>query len=117
MKRSALWACNLAILPLGIGLTGAAHAQASLEGAGERSTIDCNGGDAEITGSTNQVTVTGACKRLTVEGSGNVVAAQMAAQSTISVTGTNNHVTWTASGQARPRTSSTGVGNSIARAH
>lgn len=93
-----------------------AHAQAVLEGAGQTSTLDCAGGEGHITGSSNQVTVEGGCKLLTVEGSGNIVTAAMAAQSSIKVVGTSNQISWTAPGQAKPKTSSTGVGNSIVRA-
>ncbi len=92
------------------------HAQAVLEGAGEDSTIDCGGGAAEVTGTSNHVTVEGACTSLKVEGSGNVVMADMAERSSIQVTGTSNAVTWRAPGKAVPKTSSTGVGNSIKRA-
>lgn len=110
---------RLFLLALGAmvaGITPVAMAQASLEGSGEKSTIDCGGADAHVIGSSNHVRVTGDCTLLTVEGSGNVVIAQMAAKSTISVVGTSNAVTWQAPGQSRPKTSSTGVGNSIARA-
>ncbi len=91
-------------------------AQAVLEGSGEESTIDCGGGAAEVTGTSNHVTVEGACSSLKVEGSGNVVMADMAERSSITVTGTSNAVTWRAPGKAVPKTRSAGVGNSIRRA-
>lgn len=99
-----------------LALTTPAWAQAVLEGSGETSQIDCGGKEAHITGTDNQVTVEGACTLLIVEGSGNVVHADMAQQSSIRVVGTDNQVRWRAPGQNRPKTSSTGVGNSIGRA-
>ncbi|TDW63443.1 DUF3060 family protein [Novosphingobium sp. PhB55] len=107
---------GLALLAGG-GLALPASAQASLEGAGQTSTLDCGGGTAEITGSQNRVTVEGACTRLVVEGSGNVVTAALAEKATISVVGTSNRISWRAPGKAAPRVSNTGVGNSVSRAN
>lgn len=92
-----------------------ASAQAVLEGSGEQSALDCDGGTAQITGTDNQVTLSGACTLVKVEGSGNVVLATMASKSAITVIGTGNKVSWKAPGEAKPRISSTGVGNSITR--
>ncbi|WP_311268179.1 DUF3060 domain-containing protein [Sphingobium sp. WCS2017Hpa-17] len=105
---AALFACAAVMTP--------AHAQAVLEGSGENSTLDCAGGRASVTGTNNQVTVEGACTHLTVEGSGNVVTAQMAAQSTIKVEGISNKVNWRTPGKTAPKISSAGVGNSVTRA-
>lgn len=105
---AALFACVAVMTP--------AHAQAVLEGSGEHSTLDCAGGKASVTGTDNQVTVEGACTHLTVEGSGNVVTAQMAAQSTIKVEGISNKVSWRTPGKTAPKVSSAGVGNSVTRA-
>lgn len=105
---AALSACAMATAP--------AYAQAVLEGSGESSTLDCAGGKATVTGTNNQVTVEGACTQLTVEGSGNVVTADMAAQSAIKVEGISNKVSWRTPGKTSPKVSSAGVGNSVTRA-
>jgi hypothetical protein len=100
---------------LAAALPGVAGAQAVLEGSGEQSALDCDGGAAQITGTDNQVTLSGGCTLVKVEGSGNVVLANMASKSAIEVVGTSNKVSWKAPGEAKPRISSTGVGNSITR--
>ena len=96
--------------------SGALAAQTEFEGAGQESRIECDGGRASITGASNRVVVDGPCELLTVEGSGNIVSADMAEKSAIRVTGSSNQVTWRAPGKSRPRISSTGAGNSVMRA-
>ncbi|WP_162237464.1 DUF3060 domain-containing protein [Sphingobium sp. Leaf26] len=115
-KTSSRIIATSAALFVSVATMAPAHAQAVLEGTGETSTLDCAGGKATVTGTNNQVTVEGACTHLTVEGSGNVVTAQMAAQSSINVEGISNKVSWHTPGKTSPKVSSAGVGNSVTRA-
>jgi hypothetical protein len=98
------------------GIAVPATAQTAFEGAGQESRIDCDGGEAHITGASNRITVDGPCRLLSVEGAGNIVSVDLAEKAAIRVVGSSNRITWRAPGQARPRVSSTGAGNSIRRA-
>ncbi|HET6536787.1 MAG TPA: DUF3060 domain-containing protein [Sphingopyxis sp.] len=104
------------ILASAMGCAASASAQASLEGVGETTELNCRGGKAEIVGTSNQVQIKGACTLLSIEGTDNIVTIAMAERSAIEVVGTNNRVTWTAPAKSQPRVSSTGVGNRISRA-
>ncbi|KQN93804.1 hypothetical protein ASE95_02500 [Sphingomonas sp. Leaf231] len=97
-------------------LSGASAAQTTFEGAGQESRLDCDGGEAHITGASNRITVDGPCELLSVEGAGNIVSVDLSAKSAIRVVGSSNRITWRAPEKARPRISSTGAGNSIRRA-
>ena len=77
---------------------GAEEAASRIEvsGTGETSTHECTPGtEVEVTGASNTVTLTGECKRLTVEGA-------------------SNTVTWKRGpGKSKPKVSRTGVGNKV----
>ncbi len=110
--RSALVAAAL----MACGVSAPLLAQTHFEGAGQESSIDCDDGEAHITGASNRITVDGPCRLLSVEGAGNIVSVDLAEKAAIRVVGSSNRITWRAPGQARPRVSSTGAGNSIRRA-
>lgn len=74
-------------------------------------TLDCgSGGDVTVNGSSNTLTFTGECAKVSVNGSKNEVKLARAAE--IEVTGSLNTVTWAA---GDPRTSNTGTGNRISQ--
>lgn len=82
-------------------------------GSGETATHACTpDSEVEITGASNTVTLTGECKRVEVSGSSNTVKVE--ATSAITVTGTDNKVTWKRGhGKSKPKISRTGVGNKV----
>ncbi|QSQ24628.1 DUF3060 domain-containing protein [Pyxidicoccus parkwayensis] len=84
-----------------------------VSGMSETATHECTPGTkVEITGASNDVTLTGECKSVEVSGSGNKVKVE--ATSSIEVAGTNNNVTWKRGhGKSKPKISRTGVGNKV----
>lgn len=91
-------------------------AQDSYEGAGATQEMDCNGGIATITGASNTMTVTGACKGLVIEGAGNRVTVDLAPKATIRIAGASNQVVWRTPDRSRPRVSVAGAGNRVSMA-
>ncbi|MCP3104977.1 DUF3060 domain-containing protein [Myxococcus sp. K15C18031901] len=80
-------------------------------------THDCgDGGKAEIVGSGNKVTLTGACEHVEVTGSDNKVTVDIARR--IEATGSGNSITWKRGPEKgkKPRISNTGSNNRIAQA-
>jgi Protein of unknown function (DUF3060) len=75
-------------------LGAAGHAQEGLaQPAGDNTpAIDCAGGDAAITGDNERVTLRGACRSLTVRGSGNQIRAELAPRARVDVRGDGNVV-------------------------
>ena len=71
--------------------------------------------EVEVTGSDNQVSLTGDCKSINVSGATNKVKAEGVA--TITVSGSDNEVTWKrAVGGKKPKVSRTGVNNKVTQA-
>lgn len=107
-----------------------AFAGTEIDAAGQTVTHDCST-DAElsVTGSGNQVTVTGACTLVDVMGSGNEVtiatSAKVAitgssnkvhvdASDRISISGSSNQLTWKKGLKSKkPKVSRSGVGNTV----
>lgn len=86
-----------------------------VSGTGEMATHACTPGTrVEINGASNNVTLTGECKSVTVSGSSNTVKVE--ATRAIIVEGTSNSVTWKRTiGKAKPKVSRTGVGNKVSQ--
>ncbi|HYH97659.1 DUF3060 domain-containing protein [Hyalangium sp.] len=85
--------------------------------AGRKATLACDGNtEVSISGSANDLTFTGECKRVDVTGSSNKVTLDTVGR--IDVTGTSNAVTWkkAAGGKKKPKVSSTGTANKISQA-
>jgi hypothetical protein len=84
-------------------------------GTDETSTHKCSPGtEVEITGASNTVTLTGECKSVTVNGSSNKVKVE--AVGAITVTGSDNAVTWKRGhGKSKPKVSRTGVSNKVSQ--
>ncbi|KMS56455.1 hypothetical protein V474_16165 [Novosphingobium barchaimii LL02] len=91
-------------------------AQSSFEGAGETSTLDCDGGTAAITGAGNTIIVTGGCAELVIEGADNRVRVDLARKGSIRITGASNRVSWTTPDGSKPIVKVVGAGNSVSRA-
>lgn len=92
-----------------------AHAQASFSGAGQETELDCDGSTVHIAGADNHVTVRGGCSALVLEGAGNHIVIDLAAQSSIRVQGAGNEVRWSAPGKARPKLAIAGADNRVSR--
>lgn len=92
-----------------------AMAQDHFEGSGAHSDMDCGGKGATITGASNEMTVTGHCQSLVIEGAGNIVHVAMAKGGTIRITGASNEVYWTTPDGTRPRVNAAGAGNSVVK--
>lgn len=93
-----------------------AYQDASVSGVDQRAHIDCKGGEARVNGTDNEVHITGNCSRLTVSGVDNKINVAMAANGLITVTGTDNEITWTAPDKATIRRTVSGVDNEVRRA-
>jgi hypothetical protein len=93
-----------------------ANAQLEISGTGGQETHRCSPKtEVDITGSDNEVTLTGECKSVSVSGANNKV--KVDAVATISVTGANNAVAWKrAVGGKKPKVSRSGANNKVTQA-
>ena len=108
----------LAILLLATALPGMALARdpvANFAGSNETFSGNCEGQDANLSGSQNTVTIHGGCRYFQVAGDDNRVLVEMASDGVIKVFGKNNHVSWTGPGEVV--VTKMGPGNVIARGH
>ena len=110
-KMSGAIALVLAV----IAVPALAEADQSFQGAGEQTTLDCDGGSIEIEGASNELVVTGDCTSLTVNGAGNRIQVAMAPGGRIIVEGASNRVRWSAPAGKKALIRSTGAGNQFAR--
>jgi hypothetical protein len=77
--------------------------------------IDCKGGGVTINGDKNQLTLTGQCSTLKVNGNENIVSVEAVAE--ISTWGNRNNVTWRrGAGGKPPKISNPGTANNIKKA-
>lgn len=93
-----------------------AGAELVLSGSGSQETHRCSPKTAvNISGSDNDITLTGECKSVSVNGSTNKVKVEAVA--TIDVTGSDNQVTWKrAVGAKKPKVNRTGHNNKVSQA-
>lgn len=107
-----------------------ALAEASYEDAAQTITHDC-GKDPEVSvsGSSNQITITGACTEVDISGASNQVTIESTSKASItgssnevhitaadkiSITGTNNQITWKKGLKSKkPKVSRTGINNRV----
>jgi hypothetical protein len=85
----------------------------SVAGSNVTETLDCRGGSAAVAGSNDVLNLTGGCTALKVAGSNNRVIVEVAKGATISVTGSNNTVTWKSDGDVPPQVVQTGSDNTV----
>jgi hypothetical protein len=117
-------------LSLALAIPGLARAEVSILESASAKTVDCTADpEVSIDGSANTITLGGACTKISVNGSQNVVVAasvvkisingaqnqvDLGAVDKISVNGTSNKVTYKSSvGKKKTKTSKTGIGNSV----
>lgn len=87
-----------------------------VDGSGATLTHACTAGQAvNLTGSTNQLTLTGDCGVLTISGSNNQVTAD--GLSKLTITGSTNSVTYSRNLSSKKKLPSTitGIGNSVVK--
>ena len=92
-------------------IAGTSHA-AVVNGSGLSMTVDCDGGDAAVNGSANQVVFHGPCRALRVVGATNQVNIALAPGGTIEIIGTANRVLYEPV-TPPPVVSALGIGNVI----
>jgi hypothetical protein len=107
----------LTALTLWLTTWGTASAAAPIEiiGSGLAQTIECGDQNVVLGGSVNTITLTGACPKIEISGSRNVITVE--AVGTIEINGTANSVGWSRSlAGATPRVGTNGLGNRVFRA-
>ncbi|WP_375768778.1 DUF3060 domain-containing protein [Archangium gephyra] len=94
----------------------AAGTELEISGSGSQESHRCSPKtEVNISGSDNDITLTGECKRVSVNGSTNKVKVEAVA--TIDVTGSDNQVTWKrAVGAKKPKVNRTGSNNKVTQA-
>jgi Protein of unknown function (DUF3060) len=88
---------------------------ANFAGSNETFSGNCEGQDANLSGSENTVTIRGGCRYFQIAGDGNRVFVEMASDGIIKVFGKRNHVSWTGPGEVV--ITKLGPGNVIVRGH
>lgn len=102
---------------LAAGAEEASGSQVEIIGTARQQTVACTGDtEVSIKGASNDITLTGDCKSVSVRGSANNVSIDTVAR--IEVKGTANNVSWKkASGSAKkPKVSSAGTANQVSQA-
>jgi hypothetical protein len=85
-----------------------------ITGSGRTATVRCaDGGGVAITGTSNTVTITGFCARVSVTGSDNKVSVELAAGARMAITGVSNTVHYSAPADAPPEITVVGTGSSV----
>lgn len=79
--------------------------------SGQTATIDCPGGQGEIMGSNNNLTITGNCTTLALSGPGNTISIHFAPGGQISFLGSHNTISWTSVDGKSPKVTYMGSGN------
>jgi hypothetical protein len=105
-------ACAVAAMDVS-GAQGQA-ADITLTGSGRTETVRCAaGGGVAVTGTSNNVTVTGFCARVSVTGSDNKVSVDLAPGARMTITGVSNTVHYSAPADAPPEIKVVGTGSSV----
>lgn len=106
---------------LGMAIVTGGQAQTTESGgvqfaaSGQKSVLDCTAGQAQIAGSNNILTLTGACKKLSVLGSNNAITVALTEDAQVQLVGSNNKITWTTPSGRSPSIQELGSGNTVAR--
>ena len=93
-----------------------AGADQEFQGAGQRTSLDCDGGSIKVGGAGNELRITGACSYLQDEGASNRIQVVMAPNGLIKVEGAGNRIRWSAPAGKKPRNSASGADNQVVRA-
>ena len=94
-----------------------AEADQTFSGAGQRNTLDCDGGSLRVEGASNELTIGGNCTQLEVEGASNIINVDMAPGGLISVAGAGNRIRWIAPQGAKVKVNAIGADNQVMRAN
>ncbi|MGF7146682.1 hypothetical protein FHS96_000291 [Sphingomonas zeicaulis] len=94
-----------------------AEADQTFSGAGQRNTLDCDGGSLRVEGASNELSIAGGCTALEVEGASNIIQVDMAPGGTITLVGASNRIRWSAPKGAKVKVQATGAGNQVLRAN
>lgn len=89
-----------------------AHAETVVAGSTRTEMLDCNGGDAQVSGDGNRLVFHGDCRALRLDGSHNVVEIDLVPTATVTVTGDDNRVFYTPV-QPGPEVTAQGEGNLV----
>ena len=116
ITRAPLSGAGLLAVVAALALAAPASAQAEFTGAGQTTDLDCGGKTAAIVGASNEMTISGDCQLLTIEGASNRVHVAMAKNGLIRVTGASNEIHWTTPDGSKPRLQITGADNRVAKA-
>jgi hypothetical protein len=98
-----------------VGVLTAATNGASINGVDQTTTLNCQGGPASVNGVDNKIIITGNCKSLLVDGTGNEIRINLSSSANITVKGVENQVYWTAPKGSKPRIKIAGVDNVVLR--
>ena len=83
--------------------------------SGQTLSLDCASRSVSVSGSTNVITLTGACAQLSVSGSGNKITIERTPR--IVTTGHNNEIVWEqGESDKQPSVRNSGANNTIRRA-
>jgi hypothetical protein len=107
-------AVTVSVGTVSVGTAAAADPTVNLAGSNARFSGDCRGEDASLAGSSNTVTIRGACRAFQIAGGDNRVLIDMSPGGTIKIYGSNNQVSWTSTGEVDITT--VGQNNVVTRA-
>ena len=105
---------SVTLLALVAGLAGQAKDPIHIVGVGQGSTVACGGRDVVVEGTEHDLTFTGNCASLKLNGTGNKVVIDLAPGAPVMVTGTDQTVRWRSS--RAPQVRMQGIDNSVSKA-
>lgn len=105
---------SVTLLALVAGLAGQAKDPIHIVGVGQGSTVACGGRDVVVEGTEHDLTFTGSCASLKLNGTGNKVVIDLAPGAPVVVTGTDQTVRWRSS--RAPQVRMQGIDNSVSKA-
>ena len=83
------------LLALGCLLAPGAAAAVSVQSDGDTRSLACDGGDALVEGSRNDLRFTGGCRGLSVRGDGNIIVIELAPSAALDIRGNANRIRYT----------------------
>ncbi|WP_184714699.1 DUF3060 domain-containing protein [Caulobacter sp.] len=105
---------SVTLLALIAGLAGQAKAPIHIAGVGQGNTVACEGRGVIVDGTEHNLTFTGNCASLKLNGTDNKVMIDLAPGAPVVVTGTDQTVRWRSS--KAPQVRMNGVDNSVSKA-
>lgn len=105
---------SVTLLALVAGLAGPSKPPIQISGVGQGDTIACDGRAVVVNGTEHNLTFTGGCASLTLNGTDNKVMIDLAPGAPVVVTGADQTVRWRAS--RAPQVRMNGIDNSVSKA-